>query len=49
MGYLGVRSGFWLNLAGSVGGGAIFFGISADLLLHPSDAATINNIINLNK
>jgi hypothetical protein len=39
-----------LNFAASVGMGAIFLGISTELLLlHPSDAVTINNIIHLNE
>ena len=49
-GYFLEKSGRSLNVAVSVGGEAIFLGISAVLLLHPSDAATINNnIIHLNK
>lgn len=45
--YFGEKSGPLLNFAGSVGIDAMLFGISAVLLLHPSDAAAINNIISL--
>jgi len=39
-----------LNFAASVGGEAIFLGISTLLLpLHPNDAVTINNTNSLNR